>query len=394
MDPTLVWNGSPEIARLGFFTLRWYNLLFLTPFIVTFPILYKMFARAGKPTQEADSLRTYVMVGVILGARLGHVIFYEWSNYKDHLLEIFLPITFYPTFKIVGFQGLASHGALIGVIIAVFLYLHQIKVSVSPFRITVVDRGKNISFLWISDHLFILAAFGAASIRVGNFMNSEIIGKPTGGKYGVVFARHIHDSVMEKYSNLIEKVDIVRHREVTSKPMIALNHQPIQIEILLKKGVENELLIKEFLESTFKKELVWLSRLSEPMIYESYESPLSYTLSKVNGGVYKACIYTAGILRHPAQLYESISCFLLFIFLLWLWYKKGDVWIPGQISGIALLGIFVMRFLYEFYKENQDDFEKDMLLNMGQRLSMPFILIGLFLLFRAMHKSTQKKQHK
>ncbi|MBX9889849.1 MAG: prolipoprotein diacylglyceryl transferase [Amoebophilaceae bacterium] len=378
MLPAILWNPSPEIIKIGFLTIRWYNCLFLAPFLIGTPILYKMFARAGRSNQEADSLRTYVMFGVIAGARLGHVIFYQWDDYKDRLLEIFLPVVFYPEFKVVGFQGLASHGAAFGVLTAIFLYVKRFKFSMTPFRISCVNRTPGTGFWSIVDYVVILTALGGASIRIGNFMNGEIIGKPTGGNYGIVFAREVYTYLSSQYEDSIEQLTMGKASGIHTNHKVS--HQPIQLTIAFKQHITDEQVIKEFLENSFKKSLVYLSHLQQPMLYEPVKTPLHYTLSK--GAGYQATVYTTGVLRHPAQLYEAFSCILIFVGLFWWWHKKGQLLASGRISGAFLLILFLLRFFYEFYKENQEAFEDTMQFNMGQLLSLPFVVLGLYLVLR------------
>ncbi|WP_342265189.1 prolipoprotein diacylglyceryl transferase [Cardinium endosymbiont of Philonthus spinipes] len=390
MPSAIIWDVSPELFAKGLLKLRWYNLLFATGVLGGIPIWYRMFAQAGKPREAADQIKGYIVISVMVGARLGHVIFYEWSYYKDHLLEIFLPVVFSPTFKITGFSGLASHGAGMGIVLAVFLYAKRIKISLSPPRIYFKNRRSPGEFMWILDHLSVLFPLGATLIRIGNFMNSEIIGKPTGGNYGIIFVRELHEALCTKYDTTIQNLTIGKpstdHRIATKT-----NYQPIELTIDFKKEMTDEMKVKKFLEKTLKNDLIQESYFnSSPKIYEAYGTPLSYTLEKQNGG-YQARIHTWGIPRHPAQLYESLSYFLLFLMLLLWWYKRGQAIAPGRIFGTLILAAACIRFLYEFYKENQVEFEDTMWLNMGQLLSLPWAIAGLFFILRPRAKVASKQ---
>ena len=390
MPHTIIWDVAPELFTKGFLKLRWYNLLFATGVLGGIPIWYHMFAKAGKTREEADQIKGYIVLSVMLGARLGHVIFYEWDYYKHHLLEIFLPVVFSPTFEITGFSGLASHGAAIGIILAVFLYVKRIKISLFPPRIHVENRRTPGEFLWILDHLVILVALGGTFIRIGNFMNSEIIGKPTGTNYGVVFVRELHEHLCEKYDSKIQNL-IIRKPSTAGTLPIKANYQPIELAISFKENITDENTIKNFLEQSLKNHLVQESYFSEsPKVYETYGTPLSYTLQKQNGG-YQASVYTWGIPRHPAQLYESFSSFLIFIILFVWWHYKGQTLAPGRIFGTFMVILFSLRFFYEFYKENQVAFENTMWLNMGQLLSVPWVIVGLFLILRRADKVALKR---
>jgi len=258
------WNIDPELFHIGGFGLRYYTLCFMLAFISSYVILLNIFRKEGKPQELLDKLTIYVFIGTVLGARLGHCLFYEFGYYKDHLLEMLLPIrnvNGHLTFT--GYQGLASHGGAIGIILALLLFCKKTKVN----------------FWWIADRLVIVSALSGAFIRIGNFFNSEIIGTPSALPWAVVFAQ----------------VD--------------------------------------------------------------------------------------GIPRHPAQLYEAIGYLLIFVFL-YSNYKKENHLKPALLFGYFMTFVFGLRFLMEFFKENQEAFENNMSLNMGQLLSLPFIALGLYFIFR------------
>ncbi|MGI2261871.1 prolipoprotein diacylglyceryl transferase [Candidatus Cardinium hertigii] len=377
----IIWDFSPVLFTKGFLTLRWYNLLFGTAVLAGIPILHYMFAKAGKDSAEAESLPNYIALAVLFGARLGHVIFYEWDYYQHHLLEIFLPVTFSPKFEITGFRGLASHGAAIGIIFAIFLYVKRLTISLFPLRIHLTNRRPTVTFLWLADHLVILGALGCAIIRIGNFMNSEVIGQPTGSNYGVIFVRDLHDHLCKKYDSTIQNL-VIRKATTANRPPIKSNYPPIELAITFKKTITDEMRIKNFLQKDLKDELIRMTYFNPPShIYEPYGSPLSYTLQKQNGS-YQTSVSTWAIPRHPAQLYEACSYFLVFMILFLWWYKKGQTLVPGRFFGFFAVVAFSLRFLNEFYKENQVAFENNMWLNMGQWLSIPWIILGLFLICR------------
>lgn len=391
MPSTIIWDVSPGLFTKGFLNLRWYNLLFAAGVLGGVPIWYHMFAKAGKTREEADQIKSYIVLSVLLGARLGHVIFYEWNYYKYHFLEIFLPVVFSPTFKITGFSGLASHGAGIGMVLAVFLYAKRITISLFPPGIRFKNRRSPGEFLWIVDHLSILFPLGSALIRIGNFMNSEVIGKPTGANYGVIFVRDLHENLCKKNASTIDNL-VIRKASTAHTLAIKANYPSIELAIAFKENITDEKKIKNFLEQSLKSQLVQEAYFSiSPKIYETYGAPLSYTLQKQNGG-YQARVYTWGIPRHPAQLYESLSYFLIFIMLFLWWHKKGHTIAPGRIFGTLIVTAACIRFFYEFYKENQVAFENNMWLNMGQLLSLPWAIVGLFLILRRSAK-TEPKNH-
>lgn len=271
------WNVSPEFFSIGPISVRWYGLMFALGFLVGYQIMVKMFNFESSNTEWLEKLFIYTVVATIVGARLGHVFFYEWSYYSKHLLEIVLPISRGESgaYKFVGYQGLASHGGALGIVLAIYLY------------------SKNVtkrSMLWTLDRLIIPTALVAAMIRTGNLMNSEIYGVATNLPWGFVFER---------------------------------NHE---------------------------------------------------TMAK-----------------HPTQIYEALGYLMVFVSSMWLFFKGKDFKDrPGFIIGFGFAGIFITRFIVEFIKENQEAFEAGMALNMGQILSIPFILAGCFLMYRAMKNPVKK----
>jgi prolipoprotein diacylglyceryl transferase len=169
----IVWNPSEGID-LGFFIIRYYSLMFVIAFGLGWYIMKNIFEREGESIEKLDSLFIWSVLATLIGARLGHVLFYDWEYFRNHLLEIFLPVRFSPTFEFTGFQGLASHGAAISIIVA--MYFFSKKILQRPL-------------LWILDRIVIAVASGAIFIRLGNFFNSEIIGKETTSTFGIRFLR-------------------------------------------------------------------------------------------------------------------------------------------------------------------------------------------------------------
>lgn len=250
----LTWNTDPVLLHLGGLELRWYGLLFALGFFLGTLLLKRVFVAEKKPLADLDPLLGYMVVGVVLGARLGHCLFYEPEYYLRHPWEI----------PMVWHGGLASHGAGLGMFAALWWF----------------SKKRGYPYLWLLDRIALLVPLAGALIRVGNFFNSEILGRPTGGDFGVVFAN------------------------VDALP------------------------------------------------------------------------------RHPAQLYEAF-CYLALFFFEWIWYlshqkKKFD----GKILGQMLTGIFLSRLLLEGLKEVQVPFESGWWLNLGQLLSLPFLVLGLWLLLK------------
>ncbi len=171
----IIWDGSPEILSIGSFALRWYGLLFALGFLISQQVLYYIFRKEGKPEKDVDTLTIYMVVATILGARLGHVIFYQPELFVTDPLSILLPFEFSP-FKFTGLQGLASHGGAFGILFALWLYSRKKK------------PGQ--SYIQVLDRIVIVVALTGALIRSGKFFNSEIIGLPSNKPFSVVFIKN------------------------------------------------------------------------------------------------------------------------------------------------------------------------------------------------------------
>lgn len=266
MNDTIInWNIDPEIFVIAdTFPLRYYGLFWIAGLALGYYIVKHIYKKEGIPLANLEELATYVFIGTLLGARLGHCFFYEPDYYFSHPLEILLPIAEVDgSYTFTGFQGLASHGGTLGIFIAIIYYWRKTKTNL----------------LWILDRVAIGAAVTAAFIRLGNLMNSEIYGKPTDGTWGFVF----------------ERDDMIP--------------------------------------------------------------------------------------RHPTQLYEAVSYLFIFGLLFYMYRSKKIENRHGLFVGTLFVLLFSARFVIEFFKENQVGFEDGMSLNMGQWLSIPFVLFGIFLVF-------------
>lgn len=252
------WNIDPVIFRIGGFELRYYGIILASGLLLSYFIVQSFFRKENISLTLLDKLTTYTVLGGLIGARLGHILFYEPELYFNNPLEIFK----------VWRGGLASHGGTIGILISIYIFS---------------KRTKN-GFLWTLDHIAIPTALTAALIRFGNLMNSEIYGYPTDLPWGFVFR---------------------------------------------------------------------------------------------NGNINTA------LACHPTQIYESLIYLVLFV-LLFSYYNKGFFKLKkeGLVVGIFLTTTFLSRFFIEFLKNNQSEFEQNLFFNMGQILSIPFIVYGLYLIFR------------
>lgn len=255
------WTVSPEIFQLGPFHIRYYGVLFALAFIAGYQIEQYIFKNEHKNPDDVNDLVWYMVLGTIAGARLGHCLFYGAGFYLTHPLEILK----------VWEGGLASHGAAIGILIAIYFYSR---------------KKKDQTYLWTMDRVVIPVALAGCFIRLGNLFNSEIIGTPSN--------------------------------------------------------------------------LPWAFKFPNALAPDGALLP-----------------------RHPAQLYESIAYLLVFIFMFYLYRKKKGLIAEGYFLGLFLILVFSFRFFVEFIKESQEPFENGMLLNMGQLLSIPLVILGVWLVLRS-----------
>ncbi len=264
----VTWSPDPEIFSLGPLTVRYYGLFFAMAFLSGYYIIEQMFKREQLPEPWLDKLFIYVVVATVIGARLGHVFFYGWDYYSQNPGEILA----------IWHGGLASHGGAIGILVAIYLYSK--RVTKKPM-------------LWILDRLVVPVALAAVFIRLGNLMNSEIVGKVTDVSWAFWFQR----------------VD------------------------------PNEV-----------------------------------------------------VLRHPAQLYEALAYLVVFAYLMFLYWKTNARLRRGLLFGVFLIGIFGARFIIEYMKAPQESFEEGMAMNMGQILSIPFVVAGIYYVNRVIKRGPVEKQ--
>ena len=183
----ITWNPVSGID-LGFITIHFYSLMFVVAFSLGFYLMKKMFQREGVAIEKLDSLFIYAVVSILVGARLGHVIFYQTELLWEDPLSVLLPFRFVPEFEFTGFRGLASHGAAIATIFGLYLYNKKILKK---------------SVLWILDRVVITCASGAIFVRIGNFLNSEMVGKVTDSAIGMKF---VQDEISESRAVSLTKM--------------------------------------------------------------------------------------------------------------------------------------------------------------------------------------------
>jgi len=270
---SISWSPEPVWFSIGALDFRYYSILFVGGLVIAYTMVAWLTKRDGRPSEFVDLLTIYIIIGLIIGSRLGHCLFYNPAYYLTHIGEMLFPISNTPNGIEIGYHGLSSHGGAIGIITAMYLF----------------SRHQKVSFLWVADRVVFPVPLTAMCIRLGNFMNSEIIGNPTGTNWGVVF----------------ERVD--------------------------------------------------------------------------------------NLPRHPSQLYEAAAYFLIFFVLLWYYRKQYPNLINGRMFGLFLTLVFVSRFIIEFGKSAQESFEMHSVFSMGQILSIPFIVLGVWLFFFRREKKLFKK---
>ena len=263
-------NWNPDIVALdwGFFAIRWYSLCWAIGLISVYLLMHQLYRQQKISEEQFEPMFMYCFLGILIGARLGHCLFYEPGYYLSHPLEMVLPMRNVPGegWKFTGFEGLASHGGTLGLMIALWLYAKHVK----------------LRFLHVLDNVAIVTPICACAIRLGNLMNSEIIGRPTDVPWAFIF----------------ERVDMLP--------------------------------------------------------------------------------------RHPGQLYEAI-CYAIFFGIHWFFYRRYPKRVgTGFFFGLCLFLIFTSRIFIEYTKENQEAFEEGMLFNMGQLLSVPFVVLGIWCMIKSL----------
>lgn len=358
----VVWSPDPAVFS-GFDRLRWYSLLFALGFIISQQIMIYIYRKEGQDDRLVDKLTIYMVIATIVGARLGHVLFYEPEKYLSNPIDILK----------VWEGGLASHGAAIAILFALYLYARKIPTQ---------------TYLWVVDRIVIVVALVGALIRIGNLMNSEIGGKPTESESGFVFARDAEEYIATMRIP-IQEVNAYKP-ENRDSDRASEGIVPVNFDIHIDKGGYSEADLRRVIETDVKYVLA-RTRSGQKYLSENPDTPLNYDLAE-NSGQYIATVYTFGINRYPTQIYEAISYFIIFLilYLMWQTYKSR---IPdGLFLGFFLVSVFGMRFIWEFLKENQVDFEDDLTFNMGQALSIPLVIAGLILMILAFKKGFKSKE--
>lgn len=350
----IIWSPSPEMFVIPGVDhpVRWYGLLFALGFILAQQVMYWIFKTEGKSQKNVDQLTMYLVVAVVVGARLGHCLFYNPGYYLSNPFEILK----------VWEGGLASHGGAIGMLIALYLYSR---------------KHADQSYLWILDRVAIVTVLVGACIRFGNFMNSEIIGLPTGTESGIVFARSAED-MFTSLDSRIEKVSFEKGGKIESTEAGKI---PMTIHLEYKRTVSlDEANAKLFFETTLPRAIDRYYGVAEHIMLPANQAVVYDTYER--RGVQQADVAVLAIPRHPGQLYEAVACVIMFLILAHIWYHHRTQIKTGFLFGVFMMMLWSERFFVEFFKENQEAWEADIPLNMGQWLSIPMFIIGVVVVIK------------
>lgn len=270
----ITWTVDPDLFSIGPLTVRWYGLMWALGFLLGYWIESKIYLREKMTQDQMDKLFIYMLVGTVIGARLGHCFFYNPSYYLSNLGEILC----------VWKGGLSSHGGACGILVALWIFAKRVALK---------------DFIWVMDRIVIAVALCGACIRFGNLMNHEIYGHATDVPWAFEFIKNIH------------------HWQAGAEPV--------------------------------------------------FSAP-----------------------SHPTQIYEMLYCLITFAIVMFLYWRTNARHYQGFIFGVFLICVFLSRFCLEFLKNSQETFEDDMVLNMGQLLSLPLIIWGGWLLYKSFSEMRSK----
>lgn len=354
MLATITWVADRGI-ELGPLFLRYYQIFFFLGFFFGYRWMKRVFLKEGVDLTILDALLSTMVVATVVGARLGHVFFYDWEYYREHVPEIFMPWK----------GGLASHGAAIAIVLAMLWF----------GRTYLKPIGK--SPLWMLDRVVVTVALAGAFIRLGNFTNSEIYGRPQNSAVETVFVRNITDYVERYFANEVSEVSYVATGGFLETDSLRLPEYEMQFTPADNAEVERMQSLVE----------LYLTPLANQQNADNRHIfvPQDQMIREENG---RWVLTVYGIPRAPSQLYEALGYALIYLILLAL-YRRGAALRPGRLFGAFLTLVFGFRFVIEFLKANQKDFESAMQWNMGQWLSLPLVAAGIWFWARSMRPAKQ-----
>jgi len=343
---------DPILLELGDLSISWYGILFAAGFGISRFIVKYMFQKEGRWKANSDILLIYIIVGTVIGARLGHILFYAPGYYFSNPQEIMK----------LWEGGLASHGTSVGILLAIGLYCYQWRCKDRRF---VKTKREGYSYLQIVDRIVIVVAFGGCLIRIGNFLNAEAIGKPLSN--GVVHSLPIKRD-LKSHLGSIEHIQA----SLIDKQLIFTIHFP--------ERIQNQETIEKYHQAIIKKRLLDNASGENPTLKGLLSSEVSY-----RDNHFIITSFMVPISRHAAQLYEATGYLILFLMLFSIWKINKLTLTPGRIFGLFLIGLFGSRIIWEFLKEESSAIYNGPF-TMGQVLSLPFFLVGIFIIIKASQK--------
>ena len=353
MLATIFWDFPNHIPLFGF-ELRFYSLMFIISFVLGQYGMQYVFKKENIDPKLMDSLVYWMIGSTIVGARLGHVFFYDWDKYKNNLGDILK----------VWEGGLASHGAAIA-IVAAMIYWSRKYAKIHP--------------LWTLDRIVIVVALAAGFIRMGNWFNSEIYGAPANSAFETVFVENGAQAIQRGFADQVKHMEFEPTGELLHTDSLAMP----ELDLRISFHQSGEAQTAQY-ANTYLPQIIRMQRPDNRNLWM-----LDDTVAEVYEGAdgWEASVKVYGIPRYPTQLFEAGAYWIIFITLALLYLKRGAGNKPGFLLGLFLTLIFGFRFFIEYLKEIQVDFEQGMSLNMGQWLSIPLVAFGLFLIFRAQKTS-------
>lgn len=358
----IIWNVSPGIFTLGSWELRWYSLLFALAFILGGQLLTKIYKQEGRDEKSVETLTLYMVPATVLGARLGHCLFYDPSYYLAHPLEILK----------VWEGGLASHGATVGILLAIYIYSR-------------VHKDQN--YFYVLDRLVITIALAACLIRVGNLMNSEIYGKTTNSSLGFVFVHGAQQSMEDRFGDNFANIKISSENRDT-----IVGEQKLEILSLTMQSHSTGVpfhMLKEFVKDRVQRALRSTENSDVSDNIYLPENDFRYKIVRNEDGTGNIKVTLYGMARYPTQIFEAVFGIALFLLLFYIYNQYKAQTPEGRIFGLFVLLLFTFRFCIEYLKAPQVDFENGMPINMGQILSLPLIIIGLWVVWRSYQLPTK-----
>lgn len=346
MIATILWDFPNHIAIAGF-ELRFYSLMFIISFVLGQYGMQYVFKKENVNPKLMDSLVYWMVGATIIGARLGHVFFYDWGYYKNHLGEILM----------VWKGGLASHGAAISIVLAMIWWSKRIAKK-HP--------------IWTLDRIVIVVALAGGFIRMGNWFNSEIYGAPANSSVETVFVEAGRASIERGYGENVKSLTFDETGTVFTTD--SLNYPVLEAQFRFIGLNENQ--TGEYVNNYLARILNAISKDDANIL--PFPDATAEVYTDENGAF--ASINVLGVPRYPTQLFEAAAYWLIFVILAFLYLKTNAKNRRGFIFGAFLIGVFGFRFFVEYYKEIQVSFETSMSLNMGQWLSIPLVISGFYLM--------------